>query len=247
MEHLLETTEFDPELLERASRLREAIVAGGVTKYNLVVQPWKRPADARQVILVPGQVENDASLRYGAPGLRTNLGLLQAVRAANPEAYVIYKPHPDVLAGLRSGGKGEEEAPQWCDEQVTGASMAQLLMDVEEVHVWTSLAGFEALLRGKGVTCHGQPFYAGWGLTTDASPIARRTRKVSLDALVAVALILYPAYVSRVTGRFTTPERVIEELRQWREEFARHKPGLVRRLTQRVFHAWLRRLDEPRV
>jgi capsular polysaccharide export protein len=247
MEHLLETTEFDPELLQRASRLREAIVVGGVTKYNLVVQPWKRPAEASRVILVPGQVENDASLRYGAPGIRTNLGLLQAVRAANPEAYVIYKPHPDVVAGLRSGGKGEEEAPHWCDEQVTGASMAQLLLDVDEVHVLTSLAGFEALLRGKGVTCHGQPFYAGWGLTTDASPIARRTRKVSLDALVAVALILYPVYVSRVTGQFTTPERVIEELRQWREEFARHKPGLVRRLTQRVFHAWLRRLDEPRV
>jgi capsular polysaccharide export protein len=246
MERLLETMDLDPELLARAARLRLAIVAGGVTKYNLDVRPWKRPSGAGRVILVPGQVENDASLRYGAPGLRTNLELLRAVRAANPEAFLVYKPHPDVVAGLRSGGKGEEEAPNWCDEQVTAVSMDQLLLDVDEVHVLTSLAGFEALLRGRGVTCHGQPFYAGWGLTTDAIPIARRTRKLSLDALVAVALILYPTYISRVTGRFTTPERVIEELRQWRTEFARRKTGPVRRLAQRLFHAWLRRLDNPR-
>ena len=35
----------------------------------------------------------------------------------------------------------------------------------------TSLAGFEALLRGKPVTTHGQPFYAGWGLTEDICPV----------------------------------------------------------------------------
>ena len=31
----------------------------------------------------------------------------------------------------------------------------------------TSLAGFEALLRGRPVTTYGMPFYAGWGLTRD--------------------------------------------------------------------------------
>lgn len=198
-----------------------------------------------KIILVPGQVESDASLRYGAPGLRTNLGLLQVVRAANPEAFVVYKPHPDVVAGLRSGGKGEEEAPNWCDEVVSAAPMGRLLLDVDEVHVLTSLAGFEALLRGKGVTCHGQPFYAGWGLTTDALSIARRTRKLSVDELVAVALIAYPTYLSRVTGRFTTPERVLEELRQWRMECERNKSGPVGRVMRRVFHAILRRIEEP--
>jgi capsular polysaccharide export protein len=245
IEELLETMEFKPHLLERAARLREAIVAGGLTKYNLDVQPWIRPAEARKVILVPGQVENDASLRYGAPALRTNLALLQAVRAANPEAYIIYKPHPDVVAGLRSGGKGEEEAPHWCDEVLPGAPMGQLLLDVDEVHVLTSLAGFEALLRGRGVTCHGQPFYAGWGLTTDAIPIARRTRRLSLDALLAATLIAYPTYISRVTGHFTSPERVLEELRQWRAESAGRKSGPARRLMRRLFHAILRRIEEP--
>lgn len=245
MEQLLATTEFDAALLERAARLREALVAGGVTKYNLDVHPWQRPANASRVILVPGQVENDASLRYGAPGIRTNLDLLKAVRAANPTSFIVYKPHPDVVAGLRSGGKGEEEAPHWCNQRVTAAPMGQLLLEVDEVHVLTSLAGFEALLRGKSVTCHGQPFYAGWGLTTDMAPITRRTRRLSLDALVAVALILYPTYISRVTGCFTTPERIIEELRQWRTESDRRHPTRVQRAVSRLFNELLRRIEEP--
>lgn len=86
------------------------------------------------------------------------------------------------------------------------------------MHVLTSLAGFEALLRGKKVVCYGQPFYAGWGLTVDIDPLPRRTRRVTLDELVAATLILYPTYVSRTTGRFTTPERALDELLAWRDQ-----------------------------
>jgi len=98
------------------------------------------------------------------------------------------------------------------------APMHELLEQVDEVHVLTSLAGFEALLRGKPVRCEGLPFYAGWGLTTDAHRCERRTRRLTLDELVAGALILYPTYVSRTTGAFTTPERALDELLAWREQ-----------------------------
>ena len=83
----------------------------------------------------------------------------------------------------------------------------------------TSLAGFEALLRGKPVTTYGMPFYAGWGLTRDlgmrADVAARRSRRRHLDELVAAALILYPVYVDR-HGRPSTPEAVLAELRAQR-------------------------------
>jgi capsular polysaccharide export protein len=167
------------------------------------------------VILVPGQVESDASLRYGAPGLSTNMALLRAVREANPEAYIVYKPHPDVLAGLRASGADEGQAGVWCDEQVEDAAMGELLNVVDEVHALTSLAGFEALLRDKAVTCYGQPFYAGWGLTTDQWPQPRRSRRLSLDELVAGALILYPRYISRAGGQLITPEQALDELLAW--------------------------------
>lgn len=221
LEHLLSNAQFSAAQLQRAQRLRERIVAQGLTKYNTGGGVWQRPAGATSVVLVPGQVESDASLAYGAPGIRSNMALLQAARAAHPDAYVVYKPHPDVLAGLRARGAGEQEALRWCDEVVEHAPMGELLLAVDHVHVLTSLAGFEALLRGKSVTCHGQPFYAGWGLTHDAVPHARRTRRLSLDELVAGTLIEYPVYLSRngssrAGGGLIAPEQALDELVAWR-------------------------------
>lgn len=216
LEVLLSETTFDAALLKRAGMLRERIVAEGITKYNVGASSWSRVPISGNTILVAGQVETDDSLNYGAPATRTNLGLLDAVRKANPDAYIVYKPHPDVMAGLRAKGRDEDRAVHYCDEVVTDVAMAKLLLDVDEVHVLTSLAGFEALLRGKRVTCYGQPFYAGWGLTTDLVPIARRRRRLSLDELVAGALILYPLYLSRAGGTLVSPERALDELADWK-------------------------------
>jgi capsular polysaccharide export protein len=224
LEHILANAEFPPEMTARAAALRKRIVAEGLTKYNVGISVWRRPASMKKVILVPGQVESDASLIYGAPGVRSNIGLLQAVRQANPGAHIVYKPHPDVMAGLRAQGAGEDEAERWCDEWIADAAMGDLLMAVDEVHVLTSLAGFEALLRGKPVTCHGRPFYSGWGLTADAAPHPRRNRRLSLDELVAGALIEYPIYLSRAGNALITPEQALDELMTWRARTGGRNP-----------------------
>lgn len=234
LETLLATTKFTPALLARAAALRQRVVASGITKYNVGARRWTRPTDARRVVLVPGQVESDASLAFGAPGIRTNLALLQAARAAEPDAWLVYKPHPDVAARLRREGDGEAQAAAWCDEVVVDADMAALLDAVDAVHVLTSLAGFEALLRGKPVTCHGQPFYAGWGLTHDSLPHPRRTRRLTLDELVAAALILYPTYLGDHGP--VEPEDALTALQAWK---ARRGGGT--RWWQTVSRAFLRR------
>ena len=225
LEHLLQNGVFASATLERAVNLRKRIVEYGLTKYNLGARQWHRPEmPGRRVILVPGQVETDASIRFGAPEIKSNMALLRAVRDAHPKAYVLYKPHPDVVAGLRKKGAGEGDARHWCNEIVVDAAMHSLIEAVDEVHVLTSLAGFEALLRGKKVVTYGQPFYAGWGLTQDMVPFARRTRRLSLDELVAGVLIEYPTYVSRTTKRYTTPERALDELLAWRQAGASSLP-----------------------
>jgi capsular polysaccharide export protein len=229
LEHLLQTREFEPVLLQRAAALRQRIVAAGLSKYNLGGATWQRTSGKKSIILVPGQVETDASIALGASGIRRNIDLLRAVRDACPDAWIVYKPHPDVVAGLRRRGLGESGAARWCDEVVTRYAITDLLEQVDEVHVMTSLAGFEALLRGKKVTVYGRPFYAGWGLTDDRVPVLRRTRKLSLEELVAGVLIVYPTYVSRVTRRFTTPERALDELLAWRG-ISRGRSGLWRGL-----------------
>ncbi|BAL22581.1 capsule polysaccharide biosynthesis protein [Azoarcus sp. KH32C] len=224
LEHLLQTTDFDDALRQRARALGDTIVSDRLTKYNVAARPWQRPSDARRTILVPGQVETDASLAFGAPGIRRNMDLLRAVRTAHPDAYVVYKPHPDVVARLRAAGQDESSALRWCDEVAVDVSMDSLLDAVDELHVMTSLAGFEALLRRKRVTCHGLPFYAGWGLTTDHIPCPRRSRKLTLDELVAGVLIRYPVYFDRNgTGR-VSPETALEQLRTWREQSGGRQP-----------------------
>lgn len=219
LEHTLQHHHFSPSLLLRALRLRNGIVGHGLTKYNVAGRAWQparnRPASQR-LVLVAGQVEDDASVRWGSDTVRTNRALLQAARQRCPQAYLVYKPHPDVVAGLRPDSLSLAEAATLCDELVRDASLTDLLRAVDEVHVLTSLTGFEALLRGKHVVCHGQPFYAGWGLTEDTLPHPRRTRRLSLDELVAGTLLCYPRYISRTTGAFTTPERALDELLQWR-------------------------------
>jgi capsular polysaccharide export protein len=235
LEKILQESVFSPELLSRAAALRRRILKDGVTKYNVGSGVWAPPQISlgKRLILVPGQVEGDASLEFGSPEVRSNYGLLDRVRCKHPEAYLIYKPHPDVVAGRRSLGRSESECAKLADEVVPGVSMGRLLEEVDEVHTMTSLAGFEALLRGKTVATYGQPFYAGWGLTEDAVPVGRRTRKLSLDELVAGALILYPIYISRTTGRYTSPERALDELAQW-HKLPRLKNNFMQRATQMI-------------
>lgn len=222
LETYLASHTFSDTERERAARLRRWIVAAGLTKYNLRSPRWQRPTaiGERTVLLVPGQVEVDLSIRFGMPPdatVHSNLELLQAVRHAHPDAFLIYKPHPDVVSGRQRPGPGEQEAPRHCDLVLPQAPIEQLLEAVDGVHVRTSITGFEALMRGIPVTTWGMPFYAGWGLTSDQLRCPRRGRRLQLDELLHAALIHYPVYVSLRTGLYTTPERAVEELRQLRD------------------------------
>ncbi len=199
-------SDFD---LKRAGSVQERIVALKMTKYNVANKAVKiTPQKGQEIILVPGQVEDDASIQKGAGQVKTNLQLLQATRQDFPDAYIIYKPHPDVEAGLRVGGI---TADKYADIIATESNMAALLEQVTRVATITSLAGFEALLRGKVVTCYGSPFYSGWGLTDDrADKINRRKARPNLTALIHACLIEYPRYWDPVTGVPCPIEVVLE-------------------------------------
>jgi len=214
LEDLLQNADLPADLVARAAALRAAIVAGGLSKYeNAAPLRLERPGGARRHILVPGQVEDDRAVTSGG-ALASNLELLRRARdRVGPDAFVIYKPHPDVLAGHRRGLLAASDMAAYADRVETEAPMASLIDMVDELHVNSSLAGFEALLRGKQVTVHGAPFYAGWGLTTDLGAVpARRTRRRSLDELVAAALLLYPRYLDPETNLPCPAEVLVRRL-----------------------------------
>ena len=221
LETLLNTARFSDIERQRAQAVRDRIVEQGLTKYNLeppATITW--PHAGRTVILVPGQVEDDASIRYGCDQVRTNLDLLNAVRTAQPEAFIVYRPHPDVLSGNRRGRLALNAARQYADWVQTRGSLVACLSAADAVHTMTSLTGFEALLRNKPVTLYGRPFYAGWGLTQDQLSIPRRQRSLSLDELIAGVLLRYPLYWDWTLNGFTTCEAVLDQLVAERDQRA---------------------------
>ncbi len=212
IEAILATRRFEQCLATRAERLIERIVKLGLTKYNLVAKDGLPNVPGGRIVLVAGQVEDDLSFRLGGAGIASNLELLARARALEPYSWILYKPHPDVEAGLRRGAHPDIEIFRYADVIVRDVSIPALLERVDAVHVLTSLLGFEALLRRREVVVHGAPFYAGWGLTRDLVPLPRRGRRLALGELAAAALILYPRYLDPQTGNRTTVETAIERL-----------------------------------
>lgn len=225
LEDLLQSGDFPSEMLDRARRLRELIVESGLSKYSAGHAPLERRVPDRRHVLVPGQVEDDRAVIVGGAGLTSNLELLRWVRAEEPDAYLIYKPHPDIEAGHRKGTIPDDVCLSVADEIVRDKPISALLEFADEVHVNTSLAGFEALLRNKPVTTHGVPFYAGWGVTRDLGSVpARRSAKRTLDELVAAVLLVYPRYLDPLTG-LPCPAEVL--VRRLAAPTAKHRDGIV--------------------
>ncbi|ECK2571013.1 capsular polysaccharide biosynthesis protein [Campylobacter jejuni] len=200
LEELLQNEIFDKNMLNRAKNIIKTLLENRFSKYNgLKHEDLKINAKIGQkVILIPAQVEDDASMILGGFGLST-LDLLKEVRSKNQDAYIIFKPHPDVLSGNRVGLKDETLILEFCDEIVKDCSIDSAIKIADEIHTITSTSGFDALLRAKKVFTYGMPFYAGWGLTKDKHKCERRTRKLSLEELVAGALITYPRYINPKT------------------------------------------------
>ena len=149
-----------PKQIREAKKLQELIINNNISKYNCqpIIKPqW--PAKNEKIILIPGQVEDDESIKYGATDIKTNLQLLERVRDLNPNSYIVYKPHPDVLAGNRKGFIEKNKVLKIANYFEDQVSIISCINSCDEVHTITSLAGFEALIRKKKVCLYGSPFY----------------------------------------------------------------------------------------
>lgn len=219
IENLLQTTKLTASQYTRAQKLRNSLVELNISKYNVgKVDKLSRPETDKKVLLVIGQVEDDMSIQLGGVSIKTNLELIKEVRANNTDAYIIYKPHPDVYAGLRTGKIEEELVLKFVNQIELDSSILECFEICDEVHTITSLSGFEALLRGLKVYCYGLPFYAGWGLTNDKFNCSRRNKKLDLETLVYVTLVDYAVYnlpsTKSMNIPLVAPEHVISYIQQ---------------------------------
>ena len=216
LEYILHTRTFSRKDLERAKKIKNYLVEKKLSKYNLYKNRKLKIKTDKRISLVIGQVEDDASIKYGALGM-TNLKLLQLAREKSKDSYIIYKPHPDVLVGNRVGVIDKNDSLIYADEVVTEVGLDSVLEICDEVHTMTSLVGFEALMREKKVFTYGMPFYAGWGLTEDSVSLQRRDRELSLEELVFATLILYPKYIDPLSLKICEIEQFLESVEKERD------------------------------
>nr|WP_234841284.1 capsular polysaccharide biosynthesis protein [Sinorhizobium meliloti] len=221
LEDILRKYDFDGDsaLMERAVALKQRLLDSRISKYNSgeAFDPEKAfGAKLRKRVLVIGQVERDASIAYGSQKRYKNNDLVWLAVRENPDAQVIYKPHPEVLQGTaeaESDPYAVSGAAMILDQDV---SLSDALDTIDHVYTITSLAGFEALLRGIKVTTFGCPFYSGWGLTDDRQPNPRRGRTLSVDQIFAAAYILYPKYFDPIAREHIEAEKALDILSHMR-------------------------------
>ncbi len=215
LERILNNNIFDKHIISEAENLINKIVDLRISKYNFDQKMNFKVENSfyQKTILVVGQVEDDASIELGGFGI-DNAKLLKEVKKINPNAYIIYKSHPDVNCGNRKGKLSANYLKEYCHLSLENVNIPSLISMVDEVHTITSLVGFEALLQRKKVITYGLPFYAGWGLTEDRIECSRRKRNLSISELVAGALILYPRYIDPIDLNYCKPEVLIKRIKE---------------------------------
>jgi capsular polysaccharide export protein len=199
LENLLANYDFEGDggLRQQADQLARLMLDKGLSKYNFsgaVRQVADIAPPGRARILVLGQVEDDLSIRYGADQPISGNELVMLAAQENPTAQILYRPHPESLAFSKPHYSNPALVSDLCQILGPDFSIADCLDSCDRVYTVTSLAGFEAALRGKSVVTLGAPFYAGWGFTEDRLPIGRRSRQLSAEQVLAAAYLLYPRY-----------------------------------------------------
>lgn len=229
LENILNYHKFSSSELEAAKKLKDILIDSKISKYNDDKDGIISSKNGEKIALVIGQVEDDASVRIGADGMK-NIELLEQARLNSPNSHIIYKPHPDVVSGNRIGLVDIDQALKYCDEVLEGVSMPTLLDLADEIHTMTSTSGLEAILRGKRVICYGRPFWAGWGLSDDKKPQPRRYRSLSSDELVAGAYLLYPRYVHPINLKPCNASDLIFALQEQRAKLQKPVNALLHKI-----------------
>ena len=220
-ERALSNTEYTDQMRCRANELIGKIRNFGILKYNFPLSRKVREYKSRKIkILIPLQIDSGWSISVS--GNRYNSSdLPEIVRERSPDSYIILKTPPDFSAEqVRNVRSKYRNVVDYIESEL---DLDVVLHQVDEVVTVSSTTGFEALIRGKRVVVYGEPFFAGWGLTTDNHVVKNRGRKLELSELVYTSLIDYPYYYSYGKKKQSEVEPIIEEILNEKERIESSK------------------------
>ncbi|MDP1575962.1 MAG: capsular polysaccharide biosynthesis protein, partial [Cypionkella sp.] len=200
----------DSNLLTRARDGIARIRTLDLSKYNLHLSDAPLPAPG--YVLVVDQIAGDASIRHSGANSTRFAEMLATAQSEHPTARIVIKTHPETQLGLRRGHFTAADQTDRIQLLTTAVSPWALLEGAIAVYTVSSQLGFEAILAGHRPHVFGQPFYAGWGLTSDVFPIDRRRRSLTKTQLFAAAMILAPTWVDPCRNRLCSFEEAVDQL-----------------------------------
>lgn len=205
IENILNHSSFveNEDLKKQAKSVLDTVIDLRISKYNPPIIYHDTSLKLKKRVLVVGQVDNDASIRYGNTNGWTMEDMVRLAKYENPNAEILYRPHPEIYKGFQNSKFKNTNVEYFAKVLSPDEHIVDLIERVDHIYTITSLTGLEALLRGKKVTVLGKPFYAGWGLTDDRSDFeeGKRLRKLSLLELFIGAYIIYPRYIIDLKDR----------------------------------------------
>nr|WP_237416954.1 hypothetical protein [Halobacillus halophilus] len=165
----------------------------------------------RKTVLVLGN--NEASPRYtGSFTETTNKDLIWYARINEPDAQLIFKPHPeDIQSGAATFTYRDMEHAAVLLKEPT--QLKDWLSIVDEVYTIDSNGGLEAALYGKQVTVLGSPYYAGWGFTKDIALLDRKRTHTPIEVFAAAGL-MHTTYYDPFSSQLIQPEEAVEMMKQ---------------------------------
>ncbi|AIJ47449.1 hypothetical protein O987_16675 [Comamonas testosteroni TK102] len=200
IERLLNSYEFTKKNIDDSRECLKLLHDLKLSKYNSqgIIQRDEVDYKFSRRVAVIGQVDGDQSIRLGNINRWSIEQLIKLAKFENPDAEIIYRPHPDVYNGFQKSILKKRRVAKYCTIVSPTSNQIEFLNSVDHVYTITSLSGLEALLLGKKVTVVGQPFYAGWGLTDDRVEVPRRNRSLKLEELFYAIYLKYPRYLANI-------------------------------------------------
>ena len=200
IEEILNNHTFSEQELASAKTCMDLMQDLALSKYNPPSLNTDNQAviKIRKRVVVLGQVDDDMSIRLGNPDRWSMIELIRLAKLENPDADILYRPHPDIFQGYQTSKFKKRPVEKICELASPEIPLSEFLDTVDHVYTITSLSGLEALLKGKKVTVVGAAFYAGWGLTDDRITFPRRTAKRTLLELYAGVYLKYPRYLANL-------------------------------------------------
>ncbi|MEM1201534.1 MAG: capsular polysaccharide biosynthesis protein, partial [Pseudomonadota bacterium] len=178
-------------------------------KYNDTPHAEALDLEGPDHVLVIDQTAGDLSIKGALADGRDFTAMLEAARDENPGAKIVVKSHPETVAGTRTGYLSDAKG---CQILTAPLNPWELFAKVSRVYTVSSQLGFDALMAGKSVRCFGIPFYAGWGLSEDEKPCARRTARPTVEQLAGAAYGAYCRYVDPYSAARSTFEKTAQTL-----------------------------------